>query len=115
MVYKMEIDILGSRWVLRTCASAAEAGSSHIQLVVEKAKVVSTFKALHALKRQLGFHVSKNDINLHPSSSSLQSAMKCMVLQMLKEQGWCSLHQDMLLSMSLSSKACTLPIINVCP
>ena len=70
-------------------------------MVVARARVVTAFKALIGLKRQLCFSTSKEDIRLQLSSSSLQTAMEHMVLQMLREQGWRSLHQDMLLSMPL--------------
>ena len=63
--------------------------------------MVSAFKALVGLKRQLGFHTSKEDISLQPSRSDMQTTMKHMVLQMLKDQGWYSLQQGMLLSMPL--------------
>ena len=63
---------------------------------------MTTFKAMVGLKRRLGFNTSKKDICLQPSGSDMQTAMEHMVMQMLKEQGWHSLENDMLLSVSLS-------------
>ena len=72
-------------------------------MVVARARVVTAFKALIGLKQQLRFSTSKEDICLQLSSSSSQTAMEHMVLQMLSEQGWRSLHQNMLLSLPLLS------------
>lgn len=73
--------------------------------------MVSAFKALVGLKRQLGFHTSKDDIALQPSRSDMQTAMTHMVLQMLEDQGWYSLQQGMLLSMLLLSCVYNPPVL----
>jgi len=88
----------------------------HVEVAVPKAKVVSTFKALVALKQQIGFQTSKKDITLQPSGYGLQTAMEHLVIQMLQERGWHSLQPNLLLSMltfrtpitSLSAAQCVM-------
>ena len=92
--------------------ASAGAESRHVEVAVPKAKLVSTFKALVALKQQIGFQTSKKDITLQPSGYVLQTVMWHLVIQMLQEQGWHSFQPNLFLCKSNLKSIC-MPMCNV--